>query len=62
EGAPADGKKLKELNLPVIVGCIQRGHSSLVPRGDTRIHAGDILVLISSDDTETAAIHKLTAR
>ncbi len=62
ENAPAAGKKLKELNLPVIVGCIQRGTMSMVPRGDTRIHAGDILVLISSDEHETAAVTELTGR
>ncbi|MDR1705371.1 MAG: TrkA family potassium uptake protein [Clostridiales bacterium] len=64
DGAPAVGKKLKDLNLPkeVIVGCVQRGDRSLIPRGDTRVLAGDVLVLISSDDHETVAVLELTGR
>jgi trk system potassium uptake protein TrkA len=62
--APAVGKKLWELSLPkdVIIGCILRGDKSMVPRGDTRILSGDILVLISTDEHETAAVRELTGR
>jgi len=62
--SPAVGKKLWEINLPkeVIVGCILRGDITMVPRGDTRILAGDMLVLISSDKQEMAAIQELTGR
>ena len=62
--APTVGKKLKELSLPkdVIIGCILRGEKSLVPRGDTRILSGDILVLISTDEHEMAAVRELTGR
>ena len=62
--APAVGKKLWELSLPkdVIIGCILRGESSMVPRGDTRILSGDVLVLISTDEHETAAVRELTGR
>ena len=62
--SPAVGKKLWEINLPkeVIVGCILRGDMTMVPRGDTRILAGDMLVLISSDKQEMAAILELTGR
>ena len=64
EGAPAADKKLWEINLPeeVIVGCILRKEQPLIPRGDTRILAGDTLVLLSSAHQETAAIHELTGR
>ena len=64
EGAPAADKKLWEINLPgeVIVGCILRKDQTLIPRGDTRILAGDTLVLLSSAHQETAAIHELTGR
>ena len=60
--APAADKKLKEINLPkqVVVGCIQRGAESMVPRGETQIHSGDVLILISSDEHEMLAIRKLT--
>ena len=62
--APAVNKKLWELSLPkeVIVGCVLRNGKSMVPRGDTRILAGDILVLISTDEHETAAVRELTGR
>ena len=62
--APAVGKKLWEINLPkeVIVGCILRHESNMIPRGDTRILAGDVLVLISSDKKEMVAIKELTGR
>jgi len=62
--APAVGKKLWEINLPkqVIIGCILRGDTTMVPRGDTRVLAGDMLVLISSDKQEMAAIKELTGR
>ncbi|MDR3263966.1 MAG: NAD-binding protein [Clostridiales bacterium] len=64
ESAPVAGKRLKEINLPkeVIIGCILRGEKSMIPRGDTRILAGDMLVLISSDKQEMAAIKELTGR
>lgn len=60
--APAVDKKLWEIDLPkeVIIGCILRGDKSMIPRGDTRILAGDVLVLISSDNQEMAAIKELT--
>ncbi|MCL1793129.1 MAG: NAD-binding protein [Oscillospiraceae bacterium] len=64
QNAPAADKKLWELNLPkeVIIGCILRGDKGMVPRGDTRILSGDVLVLISTDEHEMAAIRELTGR
>ena len=64
QAAPVVGKKLWELNLPkeVIIGCILRGDASIVPRGDARILAGDVLVLISTDEREMAAVRELTGR
>ena len=62
--APVIGKKLWEINLPkeVIIGCILRGDTAMIPRGDTRILAGDMLVLISGNGQEIAAIRELTGR
>jgi trk system potassium uptake protein TrkA len=62
--APVVDKKLWEINLPkeVIIGCILRGEKSMIPHGDTRILAGDMLILISSDKQEMAAIKELTGR
>lgn len=58
------GRKLMELELPnnVIIGCILRNGQGLIPRGDTCIYAGDIIVLISSHKQEQPAIKKLTGR
>ena len=52
------------IGLPpeVIIGCILRGERSIVPRGDTRILPGDVLILISADKQEISAIQKLTGR
>ena len=60
--APSVGKCLKDLNLPrgVIIGCVMRGSHSVVPQGDTRILAGDVVVLISSSKQEKAAVKELT--
>ena len=62
--APAVDKKLWELSLPkdVIIGCLLRGDKTMIPRGDTRILSGDILVLISTDEHELAAVRELTGR
>jgi trk system potassium uptake protein TrkA len=64
DNAPAVGKKLWEINLPkeVIIGCILRGDTAMIPRGDTRILAGDVLVLISGNGQEITAIKELTGR
>ncbi len=64
ENAPAAGKKLTDIDLPgdVIVGCILRRERNLIPRGDTRILAGDLLILISSAQREAEAIKTLTGR
>lgn len=53
-----------EIDLPkeVLIGYILRGEGSMIPRGDTRILAGDLLVLISSDKQELTAIKELTGR
>lgn len=60
--SPVTGKKLWELNLPkeVIIGCILRGDMSLIPRGDTRIREGDVLLIITSDKSKLESIKELT--
>lgn len=62
--APVVDKKLMEINLPkeVIIGCVLRGEQSIVPRGDTRILVGDMLLLISSNHQQMNAIKVLTGR
>lgn len=62
--SPAEGKKLWEIELPKesIVGCILRHDTTLIPRGDTRIHSGDTLVVITGNGQEFNTIHALTGR
>lgn len=64
ESSPVVGKKLWELNLPkeVIIGCILRGDTSLIPRGDTRLFVGDMIVLLSTHQHEMLAIKELTGK
>lgn len=62
--SPIAGKKLWEITLPkeCIVGCVLRGDSYLIPRGDTRILAGDTLVVITGSNQDLDKIHALTGR
>lgn len=63
-GSPIAGKKLWEITLPKesIVGCVLRSDLTLIPRGDTRILAGDTLVVITGNGQELNVIHALTGR
>ncbi len=62
EGSAMAGKKLWELTIPkeIIIGCILRGDRSLIPRGDSRIAEGDVLVMITSDKSKLEEIKELT--
>lgn len=64
EGSPADGKKLWEITIPKegIVGCVLREDTTIIPRGDTRILAGDKLVVITSNGHELDVIRALTGK
>ena len=61
ENDPAVQKQIWEINLPkeVIIGCILRQNQTLIPRGDTRILAGDVLVLISGNEQEEIELLEL---
>jgi trk system potassium uptake protein TrkA len=63
-GAPADGRRVMDIALPknALIGCIMRGDTGMIPRGDSVIRAGDVLVLICSDEHETAAVRALVGR
>lgn len=62
--SPVAGKKLWEITLPkeAIIGCILRSDVTVIPRGDTRILAGDTLVVITESGKELTAVHALTGR
>lgn len=59
--AKAIGKRLWELNFPkeIIIGCVLRGDQSLIPRGDTRLMAGDNLLIIASDKGKMQQVKEL---
>ncbi|MCE5196306.1 MAG: NAD-binding protein [Negativicutes bacterium] len=60
--SPITGKRLWEISLPkeVMISCILRAEENFIPRGDARILAGDILLLIASADQEAEIIKILT--
>ncbi|MDD5953508.1 MAG: NAD-binding protein [Oscillospiraceae bacterium] len=62
KNAPCIGKQLWEIQLPekVILACILRGDKSIVPKGNTAILAGDLVVLIADHGQETEAVRVLT--
>ena len=49
EASRVVGHEVHELNLPAgaILGSIQRGEHVVIPRGDTRIEAGDHIVVFA---------------
>ena len=53
-GAIADGKRVRDVRWPsgcLIIG-LRRGESEIVPCGDTRLRAGDYLVVLFSGEEE----------
>lgn len=62
--APVSGKDLWEIALPheVVIGCILHNDSAIIPRGDTKINAGDTLVVIARSNQLEEAVHVLTRR
>ncbi|MDR0905958.1 MAG: NAD-binding protein [Oscillospiraceae bacterium] len=64
QDAPVVDERLMDISLPknVLIGCIMRGDTGMIPRGDSVIRAGDVLVLISSDEHETAAHRALLGK
>ena len=64
DDAPVADCRIMDISLPknVLIGCIMRGDTGMIPRGDSKILAGDVLVIISSDEHESLATHALTGR
>ena len=64
DDAPVTDRRIMDISLPknVLIGCIMRGDTGMIPRGDSKILAGDVLVIISSDEHESLATHALTGR
>ena len=58
------GKKLSEISLPNegIVGCVIRGDTTIIPRGNTHIFADDTLIVITESGHEKKMVNVLTGR
>ena len=56
----ADGNRLSEMNFPddTLAILIKRGTSYIVPRGNTMLHIGDTVLLISKSDSRLADFQK----
>ena len=61
ETAPAVGQDLAQLPLPrtCTVVAVLRGGRVVVPRGDTVLHAGDEVVVLTTDDVEAEVVSVL---
>lgn len=57
EGDEEVGKKISELSYDgLLIVIIKRGEEVVIPRGNTVLHIGDILVMMSVDDAKTKEI------
>ena len=54
EGAVCTGKRVSEVQWPrdCILSSVQRGRRVFIPRGDTVLHTGDILVAVTENDAD----------
>ncbi len=62
QGHPADGKTIQELDLPPesLIVSVRRGGRVLIPRGETRLQAGDVIVSLVPDDKAATLTTRLT--
>ncbi len=62
DGDGAVGKTLQELCIPpkCIVASLRRGHHILIPRGQTRLEADDVIIALTTEDQEEAFKASLT--
>lgn len=62
-GHPWDGRTVSEITFPPqsILPVIERNHQQIVPRGDTRLQAGDILILCGAEggDADSSGMHEI---
>lgn len=60
--SPVVNKAMKNINMPseIIVGCILRKDTTIIPRGETVILADDTLIMIAEAGEEEKAIRILT--
>jgi CPA1 family monovalent cation:H+ antiporter len=56
DDSPAIGKTIAELGIPraAVLVSVQRGDEIIIPRGDTRLHVGDVVTTLCERDTITS--------
>ncbi len=52
ENCPAEGKKLQELDIPLelVMVSVLRGDTPLVPRGETELYSGDLVICLAREE------------
>ncbi len=61
-GSESEGKMVKEVNWPekcLLVG-IRRGDKELIPRGDTVLQTGDLIIALTDEDIASEAVINLS--
>lgn len=60
-GSPICSKKIREINLPdrCLVISVQRGEEEIVPGGETRLKAGDTLVVLCDENDSSGVTYAL---
>ena len=50
--SPIDGMKISEIDLPsnVLIVAIRRGSEEILPNGDTKLYASDVLLVMSNEN------------
>jgi CIC family chloride channel protein len=63
-GSPVVGLTIAELNLPraAVLVSIRRGHDLVIPHGDTRLEAGDVVTALCESDGVNQVRERLTSR
>lgn len=61
-GSSLEGKRIKELKWPsdCLLVSIKRGDHEMIPKGDTRIYAGDYLITLANEDKASRIREQLT--
>ena len=59
--SPADGKLIKDIDWPdnCLLVAIQRGEKEIIPKGQTRLQAGDIIVTMTDERDEVYVYERL---
>lgn len=59
--SPADGKLIKDIDWPdnCLLVAIQRGDKEIIPKGQTRLQAGDIIVTMTDERDEVYVYERL---